>query len=141
MTTLTVAVPGVPVGQGRLSSLGRGRVVHTNAAKLLPWRNAVAFQCRQAMAEAGITEPLTGPLTLTATFALPRPKSAPKRRWAPDGRPDLDHLVRAASDGLTQGGAWVDDGQVVTIVCSKVYGLPGAVLTVAPAERGTAIAA
>lgn len=142
MTALTVSVPGIPVGQGRLSSVGRGRMVHSNAKSLLPWRQAIAVQCRWAMGDAGITEPMEGPLTLTATFTLPRPKSAPRSRWAPDRRPDIDHLIRAASDGLTAGGCWVDDCQVVTVVASKVYGpLPGAVFTVAPAERGTAVAA
>lgn len=141
MTALTVTVPGVPVGQGRLSAVGRGRVIHSNAGALLPWRASIAAHVRQEMAAAGVVEPLDGPLTLTATFTLPRPKSAPRRRWAPDGRPDLDHLVRAACDGLTQGGIWVDDGQVVTITASKVYGLPSAVFTVAPAERGEAVAA
>lgn len=138
---LTVTVPGIPVGQGRVSFLGRGRAVHSNANKLLPWRQAIAAHVRQEMAAAGVTEPLVGPLTLTATFVLPRPKSAPKRRWAPDGRPDLDHLVRAACDGLTQGGIWVDDGQVVAVAASKVYGLPGAVLAIAPAVRGQSVTA
>jgi len=142
MTALTITVVGTPVGQGRLSAVGRGRLVHSNASSLLPWRQSIAVQCRWAMGDAGLTEPLEGPLTLTATFTLPRPKSAPKSRWAPDRRPDLDHLVRAACDGLTGGGCWVDDSQVVTVVASKVYGpLPGAVLTVAPAERGEAVAA
>jgi crossover junction endodeoxyribonuclease RusA len=145
MTALTVTVPGVPVGQGRLSSLGRGRMVHSNADKLLPWRQSVAWHTRQEMAAAGITEPLTGPLKLTATFVLPRPKSAPKRRWAPDGRPDLSHLLRALEDAITQSGLIVDDGQFVHEEQSKVYpadgALPGVTFTVAPAERGTAVAA
>lgn len=139
--SLTISVPGKPIGQGRLSSKGPRRLVHSNAAELLPWRNAIAWHCRQAMAEVGMEEPLEGPLSLTATFTLPRPKSAPRRRWAPDSRPDLDHLIRAAADGLTAGGCWVDDGQVVTVTASKVYGLPGAVLTIAPAERGEQVAA
>lgn len=142
MAALTVTVPGIPVGQGNIRHLGKGRPsVHQNAKTLLPWRQAIAFQCRQAMADRGITEPMTGPLALTATFSLPRPKSAPARRWAPDGRPDIDHLLRAACDGLTQGGCWVDDAQVVTVTASKVYGLPGAVFTVCRAERGEAAAA
>jgi Holliday junction resolvase RusA-like endonuclease len=129
-TALTVTVPGTPVGQGRLSAVGRGRMIHTNAAKLLPWRESIAVHCRQAMHAAGLLEPLAGPLSLTAVFTLSRPKSAPRRRWAPDGRPDLDHLIRACCDGITQGGAWVDDGQVVGITAAKQYGLPGAQLTI-----------
>lgn len=142
MTPLTITVPGVPVGQGRLSHIGSGRVIHSNAKALLPWRQTIAVQCRWAMGDEGLNEPLEGPLALTATFILPRPKSAPKNRWAPDKRPDLDHLVRAACDGLTAGGCWTDDAQVVTVSASKVYGdMPGAVLTIAPAVRGEAAVA
>jgi Holliday junction resolvase RusA-like endonuclease len=36
---LTVQVPGLPVPQGSIRNLGRGRPsVHANADKLLPWR-------------------------------------------------------------------------------------------------------
>ncbi len=145
MTALTVTVPGIPVGQGRISFLGRGRAVHSNADKLLPWREAVTWHTRQEMAAAGIEEPLTGPLRLAATFTLPRPKSAPARRWAPDGRPDLSHLLRALEDAIVQSGLIVDDGQFVQEQQSKVYptdgALPGVTFTVAPAERGQAVAA
>lgn len=142
MTTLTVTVVGIPVGQGRLSAIGRGRVIHSNADKLLPWRDAIAVRTRWAMGDLGLTEPLEGPLTLTATFTLPRPKSAPRSRWAPDRRPDLDHLLRACGDGITAGGGWVDDSQVVNVIASKVYGpMPGLTFTITPAERGMAAAA
>ncbi|NUS56221.1 MAG: RusA family crossover junction endodeoxyribonuclease [Streptomycetaceae bacterium] len=142
MSALTVAVPGIPVGQGRLSAVGRGRVVHSNAKALLPWREAIAWHTRQEMAAAGISEPLTGPLALTASFTLPRPKSAPKSRWAPDGRPDLSHLLRALEDAITQSGLIVDDAQFVDQHPVKVYGpLPGVTFTVCPAERGEQAAA
>jgi Holliday junction resolvase RusA-like endonuclease len=55
------------------------------------------------------------------TFYLSRPKSAPKKKVVPAGRPDIDKLARAVLDGLTEGGAWLDDGQVVTLHASKVY--------------------
>jgi crossover junction endodeoxyribonuclease RusA len=139
---LTVTVPGVPVGQGRLSHVGNGRVVHSNAKTLLPWREAVAWHVRQEMAAAGVTEPLEGPLTLTASFVLPRPKSAPKSRWAPDKKPDLSHLLRALEDAVTQSGLIVDDAQFVDEHPVKVYGpLPGVTFTITPAERGEQVAA
>lgn len=139
---LTVTVPGVPVGQGRLTTFGKGRTAHSNAKTLLPWREAIAWHVRQEMAAAGLSEPLTGPLALTASFTLPRPKSAPKARWAPDGRPDLSHLLRALEDAITASGLIVDDGQFVDEHPVKVYGpLPGVTFTVAPAERGEQVAA
>src|SRR5437870_3178665 len=100
MTTLTVAVPGIPVSQGSMKTVGPGRVVHSNAARLLPWRDAVAWHTRQEMAAADLTEPLEGPIAVQATFALPRPKSAAKARWAPDRKPDIDKLARGLLDSL-----------------------------------------
>lgn len=49
---------------------------------------------------------------------------------------------RCGVNGLTAGGAWIDDAQVVTVTASKLYGpLPGATFTIAPAERGEQVAA
>lgn len=141
MTALTVAVPGVPAAQGSMRSLGPKRVVHSNADKLLPWREAIAWHTRQEMAAVGLSEPLEGPTAIQATFALPRPKSAVKARWAPDRKPDLDKLARSLLDSLVMAGALVDDAQVITLTVSKVYGLPGVTFTLCPAERGTAVAA
>jgi len=146
VSALTVTVLGVPVPQGAIRSLGTGRPsVHANAKALHPWRQMVAQQVRWQMGDAGLYEPLDGPMVLTATFVMPRPKSAPKSRWAPDRRPDLSHLVRALEDAIVMGGGVVDDSQFVTEVVSKVYpadgAIPGVTFTVAPAERGEAIAA
>lgn len=146
MSVLAVSVLGVPVPQGNVRHFGKGRpAVHQNAKTLHPWRQSVAWQVREAMADAGLTEPLEGPLVLTATFTLPRPKSAPKSRWAPDRRPDLSHYVRALEDAIVMGGAVIDDSQFVKEITSKAYpeggNLPGVTFTVAPAVRGELVAA
>ena len=98
---------------------------------------------------------LDGPLEVTMTFWLPRPKShyrtgrnahllrdsAPKY---PHGKPDVSKLCRATEDALTDAGIWADDAQVVRYAeLAKEYadrwsGLepftgretPGAVITV-----------
>lgn len=145
MTALTVTVLGAPVAQGSMRSLGPGRMVHSNAATLRPWRDTVAWHVRESMADAGLTEPMEGPVEVHATFTVPRPKSAPKVRWAPDRKPDLDKLARSLLDACTVGGAWVDDAQVVTLIVSKVYpfdgAIPGVTFTVTPAARGEQVAA
>ena len=145
MSALTVTVIGTPVPQGSMKSLGPRRLVHSNAEKLRPWRDTVAWQVQQTMHDLGIHEPLEGPLELHATFTLPRPQSASKARWAPHKKPDGDKLLRALFDSITAGGAWVDDAQVVTCAWSKVYAIPPAVpgvtFTVAPAVRGEQVAA
>ncbi len=144
MSALEVTVLGEPIPQGSLRAVGRGRLISDNT-RLRPWRDTVAWHVQQAMRDLAIDGPLEGPLALTATFALPRPKSAPKRRWAPDRKPDGDKLLRGLFDAITSGGGWVDDAQVVTCQWSKVYAIPPAVpgvtFTVAPAIRGEQVAA
>jgi Holliday junction resolvase RusA-like endonuclease len=145
VTALSCTVLGVPVPQGSMKSVGPGRMIHSNAATLRPWRDTVAWQARAAMADAGLTEPLEGPVEVHATFTLARPKSAPKARWAPDKKPDIDKLLRGLLDACTAAGVWVDDAQVVTVVTSKVFphdgAIPGVTFTVQPAVRGEQVAA
>lgn len=120
MTAVVVQVLGEPIPQGSMRAVARGRIVSDNA-RLRPWRDSVAWHVRDAMAD---TAPLDGPLEVRATFVLPRPQSAPKRRWAPHKKPDLDKLLRALLDAATVGGAWVDDAQVVAVTARKVYSTP-----------------
>lgn len=144
MTALAVTVLGVPVSQGSMKSYGPRRLVHSNDAKLRPWRQDVASNVREEMLALGL-DPFEGPVEVRATFTMPRPKSAPKRRWAPEVKPDLDKLLRALLDACKAGGAYGDDAQVITVAVSKVYphdgAVPGVTFTIAPAERGEAVAA
>jgi Holliday junction resolvase RusA-like endonuclease len=91
VTFLHVTVVGTPVGQGRLSYVGRGRVVHSNAKTLKPWREKIAAHVRAQM--TGEDWPIDGPVKVEIVFYLARPKSAPHRMW-PHKRPDIDHLAR-----------------------------------------------
>lgn len=120
MTAVVVQVLGEPIPQGSMRAVARGRIISDNS-RLKPWRDSVSWHVRDAMADG---PPLTGPLEVRATFVLPRPPSVPRRRWAPEKRPDLDKLLRALLDAATAGGAWVDDSQVVAITASKVYATP-----------------
>jgi Holliday junction resolvase RusA-like endonuclease len=145
VTAIVCTVLGTPVPQGSMRSLGPGRMVHSNAATLRPWRDTVAWQVRACMADADLAEPLEGPVEVHATFVLPRPPSAPKHRWAPYKKPDGDKLLRALFDAITAGGAWVDDAQVVTCSWSKVYArgsaVPSVTFVVAEAVRGEQVTA
>lgn len=128
MTALTVHVPGVPVPQGSMKSLGPGRLVHSNPQALLPWRASVIAHLRQEMVKAG-EWPIDGPVKCCVTFYLPRPKSAPKSRVWPDKKPDLDKLGRAVGDALEQAGVLHSDAQIVQWGKTKQYGTPGMTLT------------
>ncbi|HEU5026624.1 MAG TPA: RusA family crossover junction endodeoxyribonuclease [Spirillospora sp.] len=141
MTAVVVTVVGRPITQGSLRTVNR-RTFHDNDGDLMPWRALIAWHIRQEMVASGLTEPLEGPLTLAATFTIARPPSVPKSRWAPSVKPDLDKLCRGLGDAIGASGLICQDSQFVTIQASKVYGTPpGVTFTVAPAERGTAVAA
>jgi Holliday junction resolvase RusA-like endonuclease len=115
---LEFRVYGLPVGQGAVRSLGKGRPsIHANAKTLLPWRDRMAAV---AATSGGV---LYGPLRLEAIFTMSKPKSAPKRRrtW-PITRPDGDHLLRALGDALTSV-SWWDDAQLIDQRVIKTYPL------------------
>jgi len=133
---VTFCVPGVPRPQGS-KTLMRGRLLDANAARLRPWREAVALV---AAAAAACPALLTGPVRVSLTFTLPRPASHPLRPRSeavrervrlPIGRGtgDVDKLARAVLDSLT-GTVYVDDAQVVDLWACKVYGAPGVQVTV-----------
>lgn len=131
---LRFEVLGVPVGQGRVSFLGKGRgAVHSNADTLKPWREKVAAAAHNTVVadrRAGLRYelPLAGPVGLVMHFTLPKPKSAPKRRRTfPATRPDVSHLIRAVEDAISLPSQTVatrllsDDGQIVYELATKAY--------------------
>lgn len=108
---------GIPAAQGSKRHVGGGRMVESSRA-VGPWREAVRAETQRAMNGRG---PMTGPLCVDLAFWLARPRSAPKKVIYPAKRPDLDKLVRSVLDGLTAGGAWQDDAQVVSLGARKRY--------------------
>ena len=124
-------VPGKPVAQGSKRHVGKGVMVEM-LRDLAPWRQAVAEYAKRA---AG-NEQMLGPLRLRALFFFPRPSahfgtgrnmgqlkaSAPLWR---DANPDLDKLLRAVCDGLTNSGVIRDDRYIVKMYGEKRYGDPG----------------
>lgn len=121
MIELHVTVLGEPIGQGAVSGGGQrtskgGKVYHqpgyhTNRKVLDPWRKAIREATEKAMAEFGLTEPLDEALSLSAVFSMTRGTTV--TREEPTVAPDLDHLVRALCDSLTQAGAIKDDARIV----------------------------
>jgi Holliday junction resolvase RusA-like endonuclease len=122
---LTIAVHGTPAGQGAISFFGRGRAVHSNHKRLMPWREAIGAAARHALTLAHPADAiLLGPVLAEITITVPKPKSAPKRltSW-PITRTsqDIDHHARAVLDALTVARVWKDDAQVVELTIRKVY--------------------
>ena len=119
---IDITIPGAPVAKGRGRATRTGRVF--TPAKT---RKAEETLSARAMALLAGVEglPLAGPLHLEATFTSTVPASWPAKKRAaavaPTSRPDVDNLLKLATDALN-GIVWVDDAQIVTVVCRKVYG-------------------
>ena len=112
---MKLTVIGLPVSQGSKSArVVRGRAILTDGfgdkpRRLRDWRASVAACARLWLQQNGMLAPLDGPVELTATFYLPRPKSATKRptKWKPPGKLLRGDASAKASYGMTIGAkAW-----------------------------------
>ena len=132
MTPVVIRVSGRPAPQGSKRHVGNGRMVEMSKA-VGPWREAVRAETQLEMWTQGRGgSPLEGPVAVRLRFWLTRPAShygtgrnkavvKPSAPQRPAGRPDVDKLARAVLDGLTMGGAFADDSQVVDLQASKWY--------------------
>lgn len=156
VTPLTGGVPpvvqivayGTPRPQGSMR-LHRhpttGATVARYASTVYEWRGLVTTAVRAVWPGPC----LDGPLQCSVVFELPRPRGhfgtgrnagtlRPSAPLYPGGAPDLDKLVRAVFDAVTDAGVvWADDAQVVRLVASKLYvadgSVPGCTITVCAA--------
>lgn len=124
---------GIPTPQGSKTRMPNGAMIEGSSTsgrlKHKSWRAAVAEAAQEA-AEARRSSihgfaPLDGPLWLVVTFRFPMPASRNKAtreagRAPKTTAPDLDKLVRALGDGLTQGGLIRDDARIATCWADKV---------------------
>lgn len=117
---LTFHVAGRPAAQGSKRHVGNGRFIE--ASKYLPaWRKAVTAQA-QAIVGASDWQPADGPIQLHVDFFIERPKSVSiSKRFFMTKAPDIDKLVRAVCDALTDAEVWIDDAQVVKLISTKNY--------------------
>lgn len=121
MSRVEFFVPGVPAPQGSKTKWGTEANPRTR-----PWRATVAWHAADAYAGQ---PPMLGEIRVYANFKFPRPKShltakgelRRGARWAKTSKPDLDKLLRALLDGLTDGGVFRDDAQVAYVSAWKHY--------------------
>lgn len=119
MIKFTVFGDAAPKGSSKpFIPKGWNRAIVTSATKGLKaweWKIAAA-----AGAQAnGVL--LTDATIVIVTFFLSRPKALKQGKLAHHTkRPDLDKLIRGATDALT-GIVWKDDAQVVGIMATKAY--------------------
>lgn len=84
---------------------------------------------------------LSGPVDLSVTFVLPRPKRLDSKKHPVgfvrcDKRPDTSNLLKSIEDAIQKSGqVWSDDSQVQKIYAEKVYaeklGKPRIIVTLA----------
>jgi Holliday junction resolvase RusA-like endonuclease len=128
MAEVSLSVVGDPASQGS-HAIMQGRIVQVNSKKHKAWRNAIT-QTALATLPAD-WEPIDEPCELIVNFYMPKPASA--TRSLPTVSPDLDKLIRAVGDSLTDSGVVVDDSRIVRISARKLYAIgiePGATIEV-----------
>lgn len=123
-------VAGTPKPQGSKRAFvnrrtGRAQMVESAGEPLKDWRGIVDL----VAIEHG--PPVSGPVEVTLTFYLTRPKShygtgrnagtlKPKAPKEHIQKPDIDKLTRAVLDSLS-GRLFHDDSQVSTVTAVKVW--------------------
>ena len=132
-------VQGDPAGQPRTkaSSFGGFTRVYTpltiknstgrHKHPAVIWKSQIAAAWLEFRPPA--FEKFTGPVKLTMSFFMPRPKAHFNRKGmlkltAPNfcpKKPDFDNLGKAVADQLTNSGVWVDDDQVCISITVKRY--------------------
>lgn len=119
---VVVSVRGLPRTEGSTRPFVRGGkavVVHDQAGKLRPWRDAVRYAIADQL--GADWQPWAGPCSARLVFALPRPQRPPSPFPTGKRSGDLDKLARAVLDAATDAGLWLDDAQVVDLSATKAY--------------------
>jgi len=132
---VTLTVHGLPQPKGSTKAFRAWRssriVVTSDNPKVKGWQLAITAAAVQSR---GRSRAFDGPVSVTCTFALPRPSSYPKRVVHHVTKPDVDKLARAVLDALA-GVLFGDDATVTELHATKGYAFagcsPGVVITVA----------
>lgn len=140
---VTLTVLGLPQPKGSTKAFRAWRssrlVVTSDNPKVKGWQLAITAAAVQSR---GRSRAFDGPVSVTCTFALPRPTSYPKRVVDHVTKPDVDKLARAVLDGLT-GVLFADDAAVVELFATKGYAVagvsPGVVITVTDLTTGATL--
>ena len=128
MAEVSLSVIGDPASQGSHAIIN-GRIVQVNSSKHKAWRKAIVQEAIATLPDDW--QPIDEPCELIVNFYMPKPASV--KRSLPTVSPDLDKLIRAVGDSLTDSGIVIDDSRIVRISARKLYaeGIePGATILV-----------
>ncbi len=120
-----------PQGSKRAFVRGGRAIIVDDNPKTRGFRDAVTIAAIEAR-RLGEHVTHTGPVSVVAVFTLPRPQGhygtganthrlRPGAPRYPATAPDVDKLLRAVLDGLTDAAAFRDDSRVVSVATDKVY--------------------
>lgn len=146
---MRITVYGKPITQGSKIRT-RWSMRDSNGDTLLPWRDNVRAAAVALMQSEWGGRFGTAPVHVVVTFTFARPsahygtgRNAGTLKLSAPPCPsshaigDLDKLVRACFDALTDAGIWKDDSQVVSLIARKLFvgedialNQPGAVLDI-----------
>ena len=122
-------VAGIPKAQPRVKAFVRGGhagVYTPDSAEA--WKQAVR---REAISNAPESI-MSGVVRMDLDFFLPRPKTHLDRHGVPKPKspvwhckkPDLDNLIKAVTDAITDTQkVWLDDSQICEITATKTYAM------------------
>jgi Holliday junction resolvase RusA-like endonuclease len=116
MAEVSLSVTGNPASQGS-HAIMYGRIVQVNSSKHKAWRKAIVQEAIATLPDDWT--PIDEPCELIVNFYLPKPKTVD--RQLPSVSPDLDKLIRAVGDSLTDSGVVTDDSRIVRISARKLY--------------------
>jgi Holliday junction resolvase RusA-like endonuclease len=128
MAEVSLSVTGNPASQGS-HAIMYGRIVQVNSSKHKAWRKAIVQEAIATLPDDW--QPIDEPCEIIVNFYLPKPKTVD--RQLPSVSPDLDKLIRAVGDSLTDSGVVTDDSRIVRISARKLYAegiAPGATIQV-----------
>ena len=120
-TVIKFSVVGEPVAQPRHRATKMGGKVRMYLPKDHPvqdWKMRIS-EC----VFSDTRDPLVGPLSLELNFVFTRPKTVKRKGWK-DTKPDLDNVIKACMDALTNANVWEDDKQVCELTARKRWAEP-----------------
>lgn len=122
--TITVTIPGEPVGKGRPKFTKAGTAY--TPPKTRVYENKVAFLYKMAAKGQKFQRHIPVAVEIRAYYGIPQSDSKRQRERKLSGailpckKPDIDNVVKAVLDAIN-GIAYEDDAQVVCITASKAY--------------------